>query len=73
MEQLTLTQSLIEEDSFDDEIGKNIVKLEDSSETCLQIILQASFTYLIAGFGNVAARMVLDAFHALYCFFYSHC
>ncbi|XP_052285673.1 solute carrier family 41 member 1-like [Dreissena polymorpha] len=55
------TQPLIVDDSFDDDIGKVIVKLEDSSETSLQIILQVSFPYLIAGFGMVAAGMVLDA------------
>ncbi|KAH3819941.1 hypothetical protein DPMN_121685 [Dreissena polymorpha] len=67
------TQPLIVDDSFDDDIGKVIVKLEDSSETSLQIILQVSFPYLIAGFGMVAAGMVLDAVQVLYCFFYSNC
>ncbi|WAR26950.1 S41A2-like protein [Mya arenaria] len=56
------TQPLLQSSGSEGEEGETIigVKLEDSSETSLQIMLQVTLPYIIAGFGMVAAGMVLD-------------
>lgn len=56
------TQPLIDRESSDGEDGVkgSQVKIADSEETSLQIVSQVTLPYIIAGFGMVAAGMVLD-------------
>ncbi|XP_045164638.2 solute carrier family 41 member 1-like isoform X2 [Mercenaria mercenaria] len=57
----TDTQPLLESsESGDDGIDIEIVRTEDTGESSLQICLQVSLPYIIAGFGMVLAGIVLD-------------
>jgi hypothetical protein len=47
-------------DSGDDGVEIEIVVTEDTGETSLQICLQVTLPYIIAGFGMVLAGIVLD-------------
>ena len=52
------TRPLLDSDSDSEDTTR--VMLKESSETSLQICLQVTLPYIIAGFGMVAAGMVLD-------------
>ena len=55
------TQPLLEgSDSDDDGVEIEIVMTEDTGETSLQICMQVTLPYIIAGFGMVLAGIVLD-------------
>lgn len=53
------TQPLLDASDSEEEVSTAIM-VKESSETSLQICMQVTLPYIIAGFGMVAAGMVLD-------------